>query len=180
MVSNLSLTGLLVSNMGTSGDCIDIRKGTVNVVCGALTVQNNTFYNLCSVDNKDNNGIFHARSESLSEANYIVKSNIFAAMHKAEAAPTQSNGYPKLISTNKASKVPTFISNIYFDVETADPYNWWTIGSHEGLTVTDFMSTATAEGGQMLTETPFTNENPGESLKFNVKAAYKGIGDPRW
>ncbi len=34
--------------------------------------------------------------------------------------------------------------------------------------------------GQVLAETPFTNENPGESLKFNVKVAYDGIGDPRW
>ncbi len=201
-VSNLSLSGLMVTDMGTSGDCIDIRKGEVTVVsvknstfangirtfirmdaavnCGALTVQNNTFYNLCSVDNKDNNGIFHARSESLSEANYIVKNNIFAAMHKAAEAPEQSNGYPKLISTNKASKIPSFIGNLFFDVDAADPYNWWTIGSHEGLEVTDFMATATAEGGEALAETPFTNETPGESLKFNVKAAYDGIGDPRW
>ncbi len=202
IVANLSLTGLTVTDMGTSGDCIDIRKGTANVVsvknstfangirtfirmdaaavCGALTVQNNTFYNLCSVDSKDNNGLFHARSESLSEANYIVKNNIFASMHKAAEAPEQANGYPKLISTNKASKVPTFINNLYFDVDAAEPYSWWTIGAHEGLTVTDFQTTATAEGGELLAETPFTNEAPGESLKFNVKAAYKGIGDPRW
>ncbi len=200
-VANLSLTGLIVKDMGTSGDCIDIRKGEVNVVsvknstfangirtfirmdaavkCGALTVQNNTFYNLCYVDSKDNNGIFHARSESLSEANYIVKNNIFASMHKAAETPEQGNGYPKLISTNSASKVPTFIGNLFYEVDAVDPYNWWTKGSHE-VEVADFMATATAEGGEVLTETPFTNENPGESLKFNVKAPYDGIGDPRW
>ncbi len=200
-VSNLSLTGLMVKNMGTSGDCIDIRKGEVTVVsvknstfangirtfirmdaavvCGVLTVQNNTFYNLCSVDSKDNNGIFHARSNSLSQANYIVKNNIFAAMHKAAEAPEQGNGYPKLISTNSASKIPTFIGNIFYDVDAVDPYNWWTKGSHE-VEVADFMATATAEGGEVLAETPFTNETPGESLKFNVKAEYDGIGDPRW
>ncbi len=202
IVSNLALTGLMVTNMGAGGDCIDLRKGTANVislknstfangvrtlfridasvVCGALTVQNNTFFNLCSAESKDNNGILHVRSEAISAANYVVKNNIFASMHREVETPEQSNGYPKLISTNKASKIPTFIGNLFYDVDSADPYNWWTIGSHEGLEVADFQSTATAEGGEVLAETPFTNENPGESLKFNVKVAYDGIGDPRW
>ena len=200
-VANVSFSNLIVKNMGTSGDFIDIRKGTANVisvknstfangirtfaridaavVCGALTVENNTFYNLCSVDSKDNNGIFHARSTSLSAANYIVKNNIFASMHKAEEAPTQTNGYPKLVSTNAASMVPTFIGNIYYDVDAVDPYSWWTKGSHE-TEAADFSEIAVANGGALLTESPFTNETPGESLKFNVKVAYKGVGDPRW
>ena len=200
-VANVSFSNLFVKNMGTSGDFIDIRKGTANVisvknstfangirtfaridaavVCGALTVENNTFYNLCSVDSKDNNGIFHARSTSLSAANYIVKNNIFASMHKAEEAPTQTNGYPKLVSTNAASMVPTFIGNIYYDVDAVDPYSWWTKGSHE-TEAADFSEVAVANGGALLTESPFTNETPGETLKFNVKVAYKGVGDPRW
>ena len=200
-VANVSFSNLFVTNMGTSGDFIDIRKGTANVisvknstfangirtfarvdaavVCGAMTVENNTFYNLCAADSKDNNGIFHARANTLSSANYIVKNNIFAAMHRAEEAPAQTNGYPKLVSTNAASKVPTFISNIYFDVDNVDPYNWWTKGSHE-TEAADFSETAVANGGAVLTESPFTNETPGESLKFNVKVAYKGIGDTRW
>ena len=200
-VANVSFSNLFVTNMGTSGDFIDIRKGTANVisvknstfangirtfarvdaavVCGAMTVENNTFYNLCAADSKDNNGIFHARANTLSSANYIVKNNIFAAMHRAEEAPTQTNGYPKLVSTNAASKVPSFIGNIYFDVDNVDPYNWWTKGSHE-TEAADFSETAVANGGAVLTESPFTNETPGESLKFNVKVAYKGIGDTRW
>ncbi len=203
-VSNLSLSGLMVNNMGTSGDCIDVRKGTVNVVsvknstfangvrtfirmdaavvCGALTVQNNTFYNLCSVDSKDNNGIFHARSESLSVANYIVKNNIFASMKILEGAPTDSNlsGYSKLVANNSASKIPSFINNVYYDVHDGETYSWWAPGKREGVTKDDIKAAATAEGGEVLSETPFTNETPGESLKFNVKAAYKGLGDPRW
>ena len=200
-VANVSFSNLMVKNMGTSGDFIDIRKGTANVisvknstfangirtfaridaavVCGAMTVENNTFYNLCAADSKDNNGILHVRATSLSSANYIVKNNIFASMHRAEAAPSQANGYPKLISTNAASQIPTFIGNIYFDVDSADPYNWWTKGSHE-TDAADFSAVAVSNGGEVLTETPFTNETPGESLKFNVKVAYKGIGDPRW
>ena len=200
-IANVSFSNLLVKNMGTSGDFIDIRKGTANVisvknstfangirtfaridasvVCGALTVENNTFYNLCSVDSKDNNGIFHARATTLSSANYIVKNNIFASMHRAKSTPSEPNGYPKLVSTNAASKVPTFIGNIYYDVETADPYNWWTKGSHE-TEAADFSTAAVANGGAVLTESPFTNETPGETLKFNVKVAFKGIGDPRW
>ena len=200
-VANVSFSNLFVKNMGTSGDFIDIRKGTANVisvknstfangirtfarvdaavVCGAMTVENNTFYNLCSVDSKDNNGVFHVRATSLSSASYIVKNNIFAAMHRAEDAPTQTNGYPKLVSTNVASQIPTFIGNIYYDVDAVDPYSWWTKGSHE-TEAADFSEIAVANGGALLTESPFTNETPGESLKFNVKVAYKGVGDPRW
>ncbi len=202
-VANLSFTGLMVTNMGTSGDFIDIRKGTANVVsvknstfangirtfirvdkdvvCGALTVQNNTFYNLCAAESKDNNGIFHARSTALPADGYIVKNNVFASMHRAVETPAEGkeNGYPKLISTNAASKIPTFINNIYYDVDAVDPYNWWTKGSHE-IEAADFQATATANGGQVLTETPFTNEAPGTNLKFNLKVAYDGIGDPRW
>ena len=200
-VANLAFNGIVVKNMGTSGDFIDIRKGTANVisvknstfangirtfaridasvVCGAMTVENNTFYNLCAVDSKDNNGVLHVRATTLSSANYIVKDNIFSSMHKAEAAPTQANGYPKLISTNAASQIPTFIGNIYYDVDDVDPFNWWTKGSHE-TEVADFRETAIANGGAVLTESPFTNENPGETGKFNVKVEYKGVGDPRW
>ena len=200
-VANVSFNGLIIKNMGTSGDFIDIRKGTAKVisvknstfangirtfarvdaavVCGAMTVENNTFYNLCAPDSKDNNGMLHVRATSLTAATYIVKNNIFAAMHRAEAAPTQTNGYPKLISTNAASVVPTFIGNIYYDVEDVDPYSWWTKGSHE-TEAADFSEVAVANGGALLTESPFANETPGETLKFNVKVAYKGIGDPRW
>ena len=200
-VANVSFNGLIVKNMGTSGDFIDIRKGTAKVisvknstfangirtfarvdaavVCGAMTVENNTFYNLCAPDSKDNNGMLHVRATSLTAATYIVKNNIFAAMHRAEEAPTQTNGYPKLISTNAASVVPAFIGNIYYDVEDVDPYSWWTKGSHE-VEAADFRETAVANGGALLTESPFTNETPGETLKFNVKVAYKGVGDPRW
>lgn len=200
-VANVAFTNLVVKNMGTSGDFIDIRKGTANVisvknstfangirtfaridakvVCGAMTVENNTFYNLCAVDSKDNNGILHVRSTTLSASNYIVKNNIFASMHREVAEPSQANGYPKLISTNAASQIPTFIGNIYYDVEDVDPYSWWTKGSHE-VEVADFHETAVANGGAVLTESPFTNENPGESGKFNVKVEYNGVGDPRW
>ncbi|MBE6233275.1 MAG: DUF4957 domain-containing protein [Bacteroidales bacterium] len=200
-VANVSFSGLMVKNMGTGGDFIDIRKGTANVisvknstfangirtfarvdaavVCGAMTVENNTFYNLCSPDSTDVNGILHVRSTSLSAANFIVKNNIFASMHRAEAEPTQTNGYPKLVSTNAASQIPTFIGNIFYDVEDVDPYSWWTKGSHE-IEAADLRDIAVANGGALLTESPFTNETPGETLKFNVKVDYKGIGDPRW
>ena len=201
VTSAINIIGNIVYGMGTNGDFIDVRKGTAkllnvknntfangirtfirmdaSVVCGAVTVENNTFYNLCAVDSKDNNGIFHARSNSLSANNYIVKNNIFASMHKAEAEPTQTNGYPKLVSTNSASKLPTFIGNLFYDVDDVDPFSWWTKGSHE-VEAADFREAATANGGALLTESPFTNETPGETLKFNVKVAHKGIGDPRW
>ena len=48
------------------------------------------------------------------------------------------------------------------------------------MTDADVLASATANGGAVLAESPFTNENPGESGKFNVTVAYDGIGDPRW
>lgn len=207
VTSAFNLVGNIVHDMGTSGDFIDVRKGTAKlinvknntfyngirtfaridaaVVCGAMTVENNTFYNLCSADSKDNNGIFHARSEALSTANYIVKNNIFASMHKIEGAPSDANasGFPKLLAMNAASKVPTFIGNLYYDVDTADPAtSWFTPGKRAAaetpMTEADVLAAATANGGAVLTETPFAGDPA--TGKFTVTVAYKGIGDPRW
>ena len=206
-VSNLSLLGVRADSLGTSGDFIDFRKGTVNVmkvknstfangirtfaridaavVCGALTVENNTFYNLCSADSKDNNGILHVRANSLDASKYIVKNNVFASMHKLAGAPTDTNnnGFPKLLSTNSASKIPTFIGNIYYDVDTDDPAtSWFTPGKRAELetpmTEADIKTAATANGGAVLEETPFSVDP--STGKFNLKVAYDGIGDSRW
>ena len=203
VTSAINVIGNIVYGMGTSGDFIDVRKGTAKllnvknntfyngirtfvrmdapVVCGAVTVENNTFYNLCSADSKDNNGIFHVRSESLSEANYIVKNNIFASMHKVEGAPSEAsngNGFPKLLSTNAASKVPAFIGNYFYDVDTADAAtSWFTPGKRE-ITEADVLAAATANGGAVLTESPFADDPA--TGKFTVKVDYKGYGDPRW
>lgn len=191
-VGNLEFTGLLVSQMGTSGDCIDIRKGTANllkvqnstfyngirtfvrmdaaVVCGAVTVKNNTFYNLCSVDSKDNNGILHVRSTSVdATTSYVVEKNIFATMHRAVEAPSNTNGYPKLVSTNAASLVPVFRSNLFFDFDTTEGYSWWSKIDE---------ATAVANEGAVLAETPFAGDPT--TGKFTVKAEYKGLGDLRW
>ncbi len=204
-LSTLEMTGCYFDEIG-SKDFIDFRDGTTlnsvivmnntfangirtfaridaKCACAAIKVQNNTFYNLCNADNKDNNGIFHVRANSLSESSYIVRNNLFASMHKADGAPTDanSNGYPKLISTNKASLIPSFSNNFYYDVDTADAAtSWFTAGAHEGLTEADVLVRATAGGGAVITESPFTNGNPSETGKFNVTVTYDGIGDPRW
>lgn len=191
-VGSIDLIGLVVSEMGTGGDCIDVRKGTANllkvqnctfyngvrtfirmdaaVVCGAVTVSNNTFYNMCFVDSKDNNGILHVRSTALDETtSYVVEKNIFATMHRAVEAPSNANGYPKLVSANTASKIPVFRNNLYYDIDTAEGFSWWNRIDE---------ATGTANGGAVLTETPFAGD-PALG-KFTVKAAYKGIGDIRW
>ncbi|MBQ8483164.1 MAG: DUF5123 domain-containing protein [Bacteroidales bacterium] len=204
-LSTLEMTGCYFDEIG-SKDFIDFRDGTTlnsvivmnntfangirtfaridaKCTCSVVKVQNNTFFNLCYADNKDNNGIFHVRASSLPESSYVVRNNLFASMHKVEGAPSDanSNGYPKLVSTNKASHIPTFSNNFFYDVDTADAAtSWFTAGSHEGVTEADMLAKATADGGAVLTESPFTNEKPGESGKFNVTVTYDGIGDPRW
>lgn len=190
-VASYDLSGLLVSNMGTGGDFFDIRKGTANlvkitnstfyngirtfirmdaaVVNGAVTIKNNTFYNLCYVDSKDNNGILHVRATSLSATNYVVENNIFSTMHRAVEAPANANGYPKLVSANTASKIPVFRNNLFYDFDTTENLSWWNRIDE---------ATAIANGGAVLSETPFAGDPA--TGNFTVKGTYKGIGDIRW
>ena len=198
-VNALKVSGLLVHDFGTSGDFIDFRKGAVRrvdvtgstfyngirtflridagVLCGAVKVENNTFYNLCSVDSKDNNGILHVRSTtsmapaSLETASrrIVVMKNIFAAMHKAAEAPSNANGFPKLVST-ASEKIghPYVTDNLFFDIDTAEGFSWWNTMTAEDIEA----------AGQVLEETPFADDPA--TGKFTVKAAFKGYGDKRW
>ena len=213
VTASINVIGNIIDNMGTGGDFIDVRKGTLkllnvrnntitngirtfirmdaNVICGAITVQNNTFYNLCSVVHKDNNGIFHVRSSVLNETDFIVKNNLFASMHRLEDAATDSgkSGYPKLLANNSASKVPTFVNNLYYDIETnvtvqvGDPLedvnvSWFAPGKRTDLTEDAVMAAAVAGGGAVLTESPFVSDPA--TGKYALKVSYDGIGDLRW
>ena len=190
---------LLVHDFGTGGDFIDFRKGAIRrvevknstffngirtfvridagVICGAVNVENNTFYNLCSVDSKDNNGIMHVRSTtSVGPASFedaarriVVKKNIFAAMHRAAETPSNANGFPKLVST-ASEKIahPYIIDNLFFDIETAEGFSWWNTMEEDGILA----------AGRVVEETPFAADPT--TGKFTVKAAFKGYGDKRW
>ena len=198
-ITALELESLLVHDFGTGGDFIDFRKGSVgnikvssstfyngirtflrvdaSVNTGAVTVQNNTFYNLCSVDSKDNNGILHVRSGSgISPASLntaarrvMVSKNIFAAMHKAAETPSQANGFPKLVSTASEKLAHPYVTdNLFFDIEAEGSYSWWNTMTAEDIEA----------AGTVLTETPFSADPA--TGKFTVKSSYKGYGDTRW
>ena len=195
-VSSVVISRATVTDMGTSGDFIDFRKGALNalkvqsstfangirtflrmdaaVVCNSILVAGNTFYNLCAVDSKDNNGIFHVRSTSVTDAaQVIVRNNLFASMHRAISAPSNANGFPKLVSkTSAAIKVPTFIHNYYYDVDTADEaYSWWSQMTEE---------LGTAGNGVVLSSDPFQGAASGDFTLVNALAASESIGDARW
>lgn len=201
-LASVEITGNTVQNFANSGgDFIDFRKGSVSFInvmnntffngirtfmrvdaavdLGGATVQNNTFYNLCAIDNKDNNGIMHVRSTKgispatadAPKANRIrVTRNIFASMHKeAEGTPSAANGFPKLQSTASEKLGHPFISdNLFFDIDTTEGYSWWNTMEPEEVTA----------AGQVLEETPFSADPA--TGKFTVKSAYKGYGDNRW
>ena len=198
-VDELVVAGNLVHDFGTSGDFIDFRKGSLGYVNiqnntfwngirtflrvdatvnnGGVLVENNTFYNLCAVDNKDNNGILHVRSSSAvapaslgsAARRVLVRKNIFAAMHRASETPSNAAGFPKLVSSaSEKIKHPYVTDNLFFDIDTAEPYSWWNTMVAEDIEA----------AGQVLTETPF--EADPATGKFTVKAAYKGYGDTRW
>ena len=196
----ISVNGIMVHDFGTSGDFIDIRKGNVSsvnvknstfwngirtflridaaVVCGAVTVENNTFFNLCSVDSKDNNGIMHVRSTSgLAPASLgsaarrvLVRKNIFASMHRAAETPSNAAGFPKLVSSASEKIAHPYITdNLFFDLDTTEPYSWWNTMATEDIEA----------AGRVLDETPFLVD-PVATGYFSVKPAYKGYGDDRW
>ena len=199
-LSSLEFCGNIISGVEgadfTSGDFLDIRKGTVNAVqfhnntvanagrtflradaaaiINSVLVANNTFYNMCYVDSKDNNGLFHTRSTALDESAYIVKNNIFAGMHRAAETPSNANGYPKLVSNNAASKVPTFKHNYFYGIDTLSTgYNFWTKDK-----VTEDVAT---EGyGVVLSESPFKDAANGDFTLVNALAASERVGDSRW
>lgn len=195
-VSSLEINGALVTNMGTSGDFIDFRKGTLSaikvvnstfangirtfarvdaaVVMNSALIENNTFYNIGSVDSKDNNGILHFRSSTLLAdcSNLMVRKNLFAAMHRASETPANANGFPKIVSTASAALGhPSFSGNYYYDIEEEGSYSWWnTIGAEEAL----------AGNGIVLTVNPFKNDSAGDFTLVNALAASEKVGDPRW
>ena len=199
VVNSLQVSGLQVDEFGTGGDFIDFRKGAVGrvdvnnntfsngirtflridagVICGAVNVVNNTFYNLCFVDSKDNNGIMHVRSTSsvgpvsleAAARRIVVRKNIFAAMHRAAAEPSNANGFPKLVSTASEKIAHPYITdNLFFDIETPEGYSWWNTMAAEDIEA----------AGTVVEETPFAGDPT--TGKFTVKADYKGYGDKRW
>ncbi len=199
-VASVEFKGNVITGAGdaafTSGDFIDIRKGTVSalkvqdntfanairtfarvdasVVMSAALIANNTFYNNCFVDSKDNNGILHFRSSTLLAApeNLQVTRNLFAGMHRAAETPSNANGYPKIVSTaSEKLGHPTFSGNYYYDFDTDEGYSWWnTIGSEEPL----------AGNGVILTANPFKDAAAGDFTLVNALAASEKVGDPRW
>ena len=199
VVTSLEITGNVVTGIEgadfTGGDFIDFRKGTLTavkvknntfangirtfsridaaVVLDSYLVENNTFYNNCYIDSKDNNGLFHVRATSLDEANMVVRKNIFASMHRAAETPSQANGYPKIVSTNTASKIPTFSQNYYYGIDAAEDYNWWTKDR-----VTE--EVGTAGFGVVLSVDPFKDGANGDYTVTHGLVATEGIGDPRW
>ena len=201
-VGSLVVSGVTVDGFAmTGGDFIDFRKGSISFIkvtgstfsngirtflrvdaavgLGGVTIENNTFFNLCSIDNKDNNGIMHVRSSagtapaSLSSAARRLKvtKNIFASMHRENEVSTAANGqgFPKLVST-ASEKIchPYITDNLFYDIDTADPYSWWNTMSAEDIEA----------AGKVLEETPFAADPT--TGKFTLKGAWKGYGDLRW
>ena len=179
----------------TSGDFIDFRKGGLNalkvtnctfancirtfaridaaVVCSSIVVENNTFWHCCYVDSKDNNGIMHVRSSSVTGAGQVsVRNNIFAGMTRAAETPGNTAGFPKLVSTASATiAVPNISHNYYYDINAEGSYSWWnTITAEQG----------TAGYGVVLSESPFKDAAAGDFTLTSALAASEKVGDQRW
>ena len=199
-VGSLVIKDIYARNFGTSGDFIDVRKGGLNalkvtgstfangirtfaridaaVVCSSILVQNNTFFNLCFVDSKDNNGIFHVRSSSVTGAGQVVvKDNLFASMHQAVEAPSNAQGFPKLVSkASSAIAVPSFSHNYFADVRSTEndtdaEYSWWAYSPK---------AVALAGNGVVLTADLFKDAANEDFTVVHALVASEGVGDPRW
>ena len=198
IVKGCTVTGVDGANF-TSGDFIDIRKGTVTsikatgntfvncirtfvrvdaaVVCGSIAVENNTFYGCGTAVSKDNNGIMHVRSTSATAnpRQITCRKNIFAGAKPdtdalASAADNvKAAGFPHLISKGSASIATPTFGDNLF-------YDLTFEGDYNFWT---YMPEGTVEGaGTVLTETPFAGDPAAGN--YTVITAYKGYGDVRW
>ena len=200
VIKGAKVTGVSGADF-TSGDFIDFRSGGLTalkvtgstfangirtfaridagVVCSSILVEKNTFYNLGYAVSKDNNGIMHVRSTSVTGAEQvIVRSNIFAGMKADEeslasaAENVQAAGFPHLVSKASAAIfMPVFQHNYFYDLNTNDPYSFWQYSPKE---------TATAAYGVVLSEDPFKDAANGDFTLVNALASSEKVGDPRW
>lgn len=186
-VETLSFEGCMVYDIeGNGGDNIDIRDAST---IGTLTVKNSTLYNgfrtifridaaatvnslvfdhntvsnICYVDNKDNNGIFHIRATAPSIS---VTNNIFMNISGAPETGSES----VIVSDNSASKAPTAVSgNYYYNVGEA----FW---NPDKLTETQGI----AGGGAVLSSDPCENSSRGIFNVTDASVLNSEAGDPRW
>lgn len=186
-VETLSFEGCMVYDIeGNGGDNIDIRDAST---IGTLTVKNSTLYNgfrtifridaaatvnslvfdhntvsnICYVDNKDNNGIFHIRATAPSIS---VTNNIFMNISGAPETGSES----VIVSANSASKAPTAVSgNYYYNVGEA----FW---NPDKLTETQGI----AGGGAVLSSDPCENSARGIFNITDAAVSNAEAGDPRW
>ena len=182
-VNLLSFNGITLDNVGGSQDEIDLRAGSAGaivianstvfnsareffrldaaVVCGTLSVRNNTFSNLGAVDGKKP-AFFYVRAVPTT---WECSSNLFLNM--------ADNVY---FVRAKDEKAVLSLSNNWFYACGA---NWFSIIDEAKPFNNVSEADAIVNGGGVLAENPCANSADG-NFTITGTLAGTGVGDPRW
>ncbi|WP_295906456.1 DUF4957 domain-containing protein [uncultured Alistipes sp.] len=186
-IQTLLFDGLYAANMGNSGgDFIDFRTESTH---GTLTITNSTFYNgarsFLRVDAKETLSSIVIRNNTFSNFSTVTDGNnkgffyvrgTAAVMEYANNLFLNETGEnARFIANNSSVQLPTLIQNNYF-YNCADTFFEAKIS--DGVEITQ--STATQNGGKILTEDPCENSLRGKFYLVNDEIASARIGDPRW
>jgi len=202
-IAKISLNSLYVSDiMGEGGNGFDIRSqievGSIDVtestfsqgfrtffridkaVVSSIVIRNNTFNNLCAIENGNNKGLFYIGSgnglvvvpEFIFENNLLLNMNgnatrtVFASDDKGVPNKVANNWYYKLgAGFWKSEKV-----KVGDKEETINAEGKGKLTQTEGL----------AGGGQILSSDPCYDSAEGNLYVKNASVLEAKVGDPRW
>ena len=202
-IAKISLNSLYVSDiMGEGGNGFDIRSqievGSIDVtestfsqgfrtffridkaVVSSIVIRNNTFNNLCAIENGNNKGLFYIGTgkglvvvpEFIFENNLLLNMNgnatrtVFASDDKGVPNKVANNWYYKLgAGFWKSEKV-----KVGDKEETINSEGKGKLTQTEGL----------AGGGQILSSDPCYDSAEGNLYVKNATVLEAKVGDPRW
>ena len=150
-----ALTSLTVTNSTFSNG---IRSFVRCQVQGDLTFRNCTFYNLCTIDHKDNTGLFRVEKDG---STLTVTNCLFYGI--GLESPTNANS-GVWARADKLKAEETYSNNYYFNCP-----NLWTNAHEAGH---DRVATEADPG--------FVDAANGDFTITNEDMIYEEVGDPRW
>lgn len=128
---------------------------------GSLDFANNTVNNLCSINDGNNNGIFHIQSAC---TEFKLTDNLFL----------NCNGCDKTVLMSDKTKLPTEVSGNFFYNVSEDFFE----GDNASASFSE--DKAVAGGGSVLSEDPCVNSARGIFNVTDAAVSLAKAGDPRW
>ncbi|MDR0891252.1 MAG: fibronectin type III domain-containing protein [Mediterranea sp.] len=170
----------VIDNIEAGGDAFDFRTGTLTSLTlsnstisngirsllrcqikAMVTVENCTFYALCTVDNKDNAGLFRM---NVAEGALSVSKSIFYGIGSEAHISSSNPGQGVWARASNLNATATYSRNYYFNCP-----NLWA-----GKYSDDHSAVATE------LDSKFVDAANGDFTVQDEDIKYYGVGDPRW